>query len=473
MAKKTGVRLGLKNLGVEPGGEATGLEEIFGLASTPDSSNPPRRNRRSKTVAADDSNAGPTFGEIDILAARPDPSQPRTLLPASAYTAMDQGALPQTVITDWLGSKETASPAQQEEMTEIEALAATIETAGLQQPIGIREIASSVTASSIERESKPESVQYAVVFGERRWWAHVYLLSADNNALGQDVGKIKAGLVQPSNLQLVQLIENLHRRNLPPLDLAIGLQGSYDTLKAAGVKNPWQQIEIATGIGRAQRSRYLHLIELAPEVQQKMQDHMVTENAIRPIADRLRKEAASLQVSAINTLLKWRANDQPAGPKQLNKLIDQLLAGESPSSQKGTRSSSGGLSAIATQIVAKAKAARKTLDSLDSNTTDQFRIYLNNEPQQALNLVTLRNRLNQLLNDVMPGQLFLVQANGGWLELSAEDAAAGYLAFESYLEAAAENGEVVEHTFEEAQAIAGKDGMVLWVAGTDGEIRAG
>lgn len=460
MAKKTGVKLGLKNLGIESGGEATGLEEIFGLASSPETTPSPRRKRRSKT---DQSTAGSSlvFGEIDILAARPDVDQPRTLLPTSAYRAMDQGALPQAVLTDWLAARTVSSPAQQEEMAEIELLAQTIETAGLQQPIGIRELD---TASTIE------GVQYAVVFGERRWWAHVSLLSADNNALDQEVGKIKAGLVQPSNLQLVQLIENLHRRNLPPLDLATGLQGSYDHLKAAGVKNPWKQIELATGIGRAQRSRYLHLTELTPAVQQKMRDHMLTENAVRPIADRLRKESGTLQLSAINTLIKWRTNDQPAGPKQLNALIDKLLAGEDPSVQRSGVPSSRGVSTIANQVISKAKAVNKTLGKLESDTIDQLRIYLNNEPQQAVNLVSLRNRLNQLLNDIVPGQVFLVRHNEVWLELSAAGAAAGYLAFESYLEAAAEGGEVIEYTIDEAQALADADGMVLWVAGIDGSV---
>ena len=68
MAKKTGVKLGLKNLGIESGGGATGLEEIFGLASTPEPSTTPRRKRRSKGSQAE-AGGNLTFGEIDILAA--------------------------------------------------------------------------------------------------------------------------------------------------------------------------------------------------------------------------------------------------------------------------------------------------------------------------------------------------------------------------------------------------------------------
>ena len=458
MAKKTGVRLGLKNLGIESGGEPTGLEDIFGLAPTPETTKPPRRRKRGQS-GTEGGDSKPIFGEIDTLAARPDGDQPRTLLPSAAYTAMDQGADPQAVLNDWLSTRHSASPSQQEEMTEIISLADTIETAGLQQPIGIREI-----------DSQLEGVQYAVVFGERRWWAHVYLLSADNIALGQELGKIRAGLVQPSNLQLVQLIENLHRRNLPPLDIAMGLKRSMEELKANGVKNPGQQLEKATGIRREHRSRYIHLLELAPEVQQKIRDFGLTENAVRPIADRLRKADPALQLSAINTLLKWRTNDQPSGPKQLNNEIDRLLVGQDPISQRGPHDSNMGVSTFVNKIISKSKAAGKSLNTLNNDAIEQFRIYLNNEPKTSLSLVNLRNRLNEVLNDTIPGKLFLVQIDGQLLELSAENAAAGYLAFESYLEAAAEEGEVLEYPVEEAQALAADNGMVLWIAGVDGRV---
>ncbi len=464
MAKKTGVRLGLKNLGIESG-EATGLEEIFGVAATPPAEKKPRRKRKPspKDQATADA-GGPIFGEIDILAARPDVDQPRTLLPTSAYTAMDQGASPTAVLTDWFNTEGSASLAQQEEMREIKALAQTIAEAGLQQPIGIREV-----------ESKLDDVQYAVVFGERRWWAHVYLLSADNKALGQQIGKIKAGLVQPDNLQLVQLIENLHRRNLPPLDIAEGLKRSEEQLKASGVKNVGQKLEAATGIQRHQRSRYKHLLELAPSVQQKIRDYMLTENAVRPIADRLRKQPEDVQLKAMNQLISWRANDMPAGPKQLNGLIDKLLHGDTPPPIQGTRSGGGGMSQLASQVLAKAKATGKSLDKLDSATSDQFRIYLNNEPQQASDLVNLRNRLNQLLQDVSAGMVYLVQVPEGWLEYAPQGRSAGVIGFESQLEAAAEaranQGQVHEMGIQEAQSQAAGQNGQLWIAAVDGQIR--
>ena len=135
--KKTGVKLGLKNLGIESGGEATGLEDIFGIAPT---EAPSQRSKRTAKKAPQVDTGRPTFGEIDILSARPDGDQPRSLLPASAYSALDQGADPIVVFNDWLNSRPMATPAQQEEMDEIISLAETIVEAGLQQPIGIREI---------------------------------------------------------------------------------------------------------------------------------------------------------------------------------------------------------------------------------------------------------------------------------------------------------------------------------------------
>ncbi|MEM8860566.1 MAG: ParB N-terminal domain-containing protein, partial [Chloroflexota bacterium] len=325
--KKTGVRLGLKNLGIGSSSEdQSGLEYLFDVGT--DSAEGKSRGKKTK-------GSRPTFGEINVLAARPDPDQPRSLLPTSAYNALDQGTDPVEVLSDWLNSESSASPSQQEEIKEIKALAETIQEAGLQQPIGIREI-----------ESFVKDVNFAVVFGERRWWAHVYLLSADNKALGQDVGKIKAGIVQPKNLQLVQLIENLHRRDLHALDIAIGLKKSLDQLKANGVKSPGDKLVKATGIKIPQRSRYIHLLELDPIVQQKMRDYNLTENAVRPIADKLRNEAPELQINAINKLISWRESGQPSGTKRLDEYVKELLQGTVSTGQHAPRIESRGVSAF-------------------------------------------------------------------------------------------------------------------------------
>ena len=458
--KKTGVKLGLKNLGIESGSEATGLEDIFGIAPTEAPSKKPKRT--AKKAAQPTDTGRPTFGEIDILAARPDADQPRSLLPTNAYSALDQGADPVAVLNDWLSARSSTTPAQQEEMDEIIALAETIEEAGLQQPIGIR-----------ESDSFVKGVDFAVVFGERRWWAHIYLLSADNSALGQEVGKIRAGLVQPDNLQLVQLIENLHRRNLPPLDIAEGLRKSFDQLKASGVKSPGQKLEKATGIKREHRSRYLHLLELTPAVQQKIRDHGLTENSVRPIAYRLRKESPDKQLKAINTLISWRAKEQPSGPKQLNQFIDGLLTGQTSSAQQAPRVGSGGMSTMVGPILSKAKATQKVINKLDSATAYQLRIYLNEEPVRAMDLVTLRNQLNQLLNDIAPGRVFLVRINNSYVELATDkNVAPGFIAYESYLEAAAEatkGGEVEEFELGAARELASSRQMALWIATVDGQ----
>lgn len=458
--KKTGVRLGLKNLGIGSD-EPSGLEDIFGI--TP-SDAPSKKPKRAKKAVQSSDSGRPTFGEINILAARPDAEQPRSLLPNHAYGALDEGADPVAVLNDWLASRSSAPPSQQEEMAEIITLAETIQEAGLQQPIGIREV-----------ESFVKGVDFAVVFGERRWWAHVYLLSADNSALGQDVGKIKAGIVQPENLQLVQLIENLHRRNLSPIDIGYALIKSEQELKARGVKNIGKKLEKATGIGREHRSRYRHLAELDPSVQQKIRDYNLTENAVRPIGDKLRNESAKLQNQAINKLIEWRENDQPSGSKRLRDYIDEQILGKAIVSPAHSPVRGGGVSTVQGPIISKAKAMQKVLDKLDSATVDQFRIYLNSELKDALSLVAVRNRLNQLLGDVTAGKVYAIETAAGYIELATDqNVAPGILAYESYLEAAAEagnDGEVQEFELDGALELARSRGLTLYVAAVDGEIR--
>ncbi|MEM9776171.1 MAG: hypothetical protein AAF902_16455, partial [Chloroflexota bacterium] len=115
----------------------------------------------------------------------------------------------------------------------------------------------------------------------------------------------------------------------------------------------------------------------------------------------------------------------------------------------------------------------KVLDKLDSDTLQEFRIYLNSDLKEAMRLVNLRKHLNQLLNDISPGRVFLIQSGGSYLELATDqNVAPGIIAYESYFEAAADagkSGEVQEFELDAARELASSQNMVLWVATADGE----
>ena len=95
---------------------------------------------------------------------RPDPEQPRRLLPGDLAEAVNQREKdPSTAMKEWQNrvKEETGSNSVQE-MRELRRLAAAIEQHGLINPITIR-------------PSELGKNRYIIVTGERRYWAHVLL----------------------------------------------------------------------------------------------------------------------------------------------------------------------------------------------------------------------------------------------------------------------------------------------------------
>ncbi|MCL4296970.1 MAG: ParB/RepB/Spo0J family partition protein [Anaerolineae bacterium] len=286
---------------------------------------------------------------LPLAEIRPDPDQPRRLLPASLSQALTAGQLtPAEALQGWLGQvNETDPEALPKPMRELRRLADSIAQHGLINPITVRQARSD--------EALPAGINYVVVTGERRYWSHV-LLSTEGRAIqeGSEVftpDQIKAIVVQDGiSIRAHQLIENLIREDINAVEKARGLwalryelsgvnRGSpiLDATESNGVNHsspaasnpastlvPWGQVEEALRISKRYRIFVTGVLDLTPEAQDLVAEHGLSERIIRPIVQKL-KGRPDLQVEALHKLIQWReAQDSEDEPRQ--PLIDSTEA---------------------------------------------------------------------------------------------------------------------------------------------------
>lgn len=281
----------------------------------------------NKTADADSS---PTYFNIETIA--PDPQQPRRLLPEALATQLQQGQLaPVQALRRWREMSEapSASVAQRQAIARIKALAETIAQQGLINPITIR-------LAPAEEVVAP--VQYWIITGERRWWAHVWLTAEDRPILeGQTEAapdRIKATVMADGTaIRAQQMIENVLREDISLLDKANGLTALRDELMTLSPERTvtWQDVETLLGMSRAYRTRILKVLNLSPQAQVLIEENNLTERAIRPITERLATQP-ELQLEALHALIGWQqANDEREETSvallpKLEHLVEQLLA---------------------------------------------------------------------------------------------------------------------------------------------------
>ncbi len=145
------------------------------------------------------------FAEVEIEKVRPNPQQPRTIFDEQA----------------------------------IDELSKSIKETGIIQPILV----------------VPEEDHYRIVVGERRW-------RAAQKAGLRTVPVIIRNLPREKELE-VQIIENIHRENLNPLEIAQAFQQLSTEL---GLTQ--QEIAERVGMDRASVANYLRLLKLHPEIKQ-------------------------------------------------------------------------------------------------------------------------------------------------------------------------------------------------------------
>ena len=277
-----------------------------------------------------DNDTTPTYFNIETIA--PDPQQPRRLLPEALAVALKQGQLaPVQALQRWrqMSEEPAATVAQKQAIARIKALAESIAQQGLINPITIR-------LAPIEQTAPP--VQYWIITGERRWWAHVWLTAEDRpiqaglNEAAPD--RIKATVMAYGTaIRAQQMIENVLREDISLIDKANGLTSLRDELMTLAPDRTvtWQDVETLLGMSRAYRTRILKVLNLSPQAQVLIEENNLTERAIRPITEKL-ATSPDLQLEALRALIAWQQESNEEGETsaallpQLEGLVEHLLA---------------------------------------------------------------------------------------------------------------------------------------------------
>jgi ParB family transcriptional regulator, chromosome partitioning protein len=130
------------------------------------------------------------------------------------------------------------NPRKEFDPGELQELADSIREIGLEQPVTVR----------------PDGDRFILIAGERRYRAHQLLGAATIQAIIRDISAEEAGLRQ--------VVENLQRADLNPMDEARGFKSAMERFQL-------NQSELAAklGIQRIRVNKALNLLKTAPAVQ--------------------------------------------------------------------------------------------------------------------------------------------------------------------------------------------------------------
>lgn len=287
--------------------------------------------------------ANPDLAEFRVLhlnSIRPDPAQPRQLLPTDLSEQFYQGDLPPTeVMRLWESQSQTAqaTPSEQKNLAAIRQLADSIAQHGLINPITVQQT---------------DNDKFLIVTGERRWWAHVWL-TLHNQPIQEGIqeqlpDKIQVRLAPAGiTIRAHQLIENLIREDINLLERAQGIVALRKEMEnvARGqqkeAKVRWQDVEKALSMSRSYRIRTMKVLDLCPEAQTIIVKHDLTERAIRPIAEKLMNYPA-LQIQALEQLVAWQSEDGNNAQQiqATRQLVEQLIKAATQSNAAHTANKS-------------------------------------------------------------------------------------------------------------------------------------
>jgi hypothetical protein len=271
---------------------------------------------------------------------RPDPDQPRRLLPNDLAEAVNRGEIqPAEAVHKWIKrSGDDPDSTLARETRELQRLASAIEQHGLINPITIRPAGKDVD-------------HYLIVTGERRYWAHVLLTMEGRTIQEGDTSqlpnKIKAAVVPPGiSVRAHQIVENLMREDINVIEkahglLALRLEMSDDAYRRHSVpdgldenNNPklvsWKQVEESLDVSRQYRLRIISVLDLSEKAQQLIDRHNLAEATIRPIIEKL-KPYPDLQLKALHQIVAWQeaeARGEGEGRQivpSVRVLVDRLL----------------------------------------------------------------------------------------------------------------------------------------------------
>ncbi|NKQ35704.1 MAG: ParB N-terminal domain-containing protein [Chloroflexi bacterium] len=333
----------------------------------------------------------------------PDPDQPRALLPESLAEQVNNGQIaPMDAILEWERLAAMAGPDSPEAhlLEKVKELAEAIAEHGLINPITIR---------LLNDDDPVEDIEYRIVTGERRWWAHVYLAAKERHIQEgnerQTATQIKATLTpEGARIRAHQLVENWFREDISVVEKAYGLWGLRCEMSGLPFGNyderdlvNWQDVEALLNIGRRQRRRIVRILELTEEAQAIINGHRLSERSVRPMAMKL-VNYPELQIEALNQVISWIATGQGHGEKQVAKLVDTLLAREA--AKRGDAVSvEPPLQFQAKKFRSRVRSALKLVSDLDTASWGEAVDAVTVDEDLATELRQLRSVIDQLLPD--------------------------------------------------------------------------
>lgn len=328
--------------------------------------------------------------ELDLEMVMPDPEQPRDLLPADLYASLFDGSADAvTVLSRWLVSAENGRPAEQQAIVDLKQLAQTIEMHGLINPITVR---------PVDNDAVPATVSYLIRTGERRWWAHVLLMSERRKLKGsQSAERIRALVdTDKTHLRAEQLVENMARSDLSVIEKARGIQAlRQEMIDQRGSTVRWDEVEKLLGISRNYRWRLGKVLDLPDAAIDLITLYNLPERSLRPIVDQLAGKAP-LQLQAVEQLSAWQAADEDVGHKRVAAYVEQLLRNRATKSRKQAGDDLSGWSA---QFGRTFNKTLKMVDELDADQLAGYSAMVAHDRQSAERLTRLRDRLNQILSE--------------------------------------------------------------------------
>jgi ParB-like chromosome segregation protein Spo0J len=342
-----------------------------------------------------------------LEAVRPDPEQPRRLLPSDLAEAVNQGEMePPVAMSEWVKRAEANTDSMiAQEMRELQRLASAIEQHGLINPITIR-------------PSGPDKDRFVIVTGERRYWAQI-LLSLEGRRIQEGEveevpDRIKATLVAPGvSIRAHQIVENLMREDINVVEKAHGLLALRRELTndahgrhsdAEKGKKPrmvsWKQVEDALDLSRQYRARIVAVLDLSEEAQELVDRYNLSERTIRPVVEKLKK-SPDLQVQALRQLIAWQeteAKGEGGGRRivpSVQALVDKLLAAKEAT--VGRRAPAQGLDFG--KFRQRVRGTLRYMQNLDEAAMTEFTRILDNEAGAEIveELQALRNQIDEML----------------------------------------------------------------------------
>ncbi len=220
------------------------------------------------------------------------------LLGASDNTDPDDPGVLRQLPVEWL-ERGRYQPRREMDPTALQELADSISAQGVVQPLVVRPLAD-------------DDQRFEIIAGERRWRAAQLAGLTDVPAIVRDI---------PDEVAVaVALIENIQREDLNPLEEAVALRRLVEEF---GMTH--QAVSEAVGRSRAAVSNLLRLLDLSPEVRERVQNGELEMGHARALAALPLDQQNVVAARVVAKALSVRATEA---------LVRKALAGEQQQAKK-------------------------------------------------------------------------------------------------------------------------------------------